>query len=114
MIQVAYTNSVCSDIVDIFLEQTKKHCNLPLKLISDYTPKNYNENDFFLYDNQDAYYNVWVNSLKKFNSEYFIYLQEDFFLYSDVNEKKINEYLAFQQKDHILLKIWIQVKILYH
>jgi hypothetical protein len=93
MIQVAYTNSVCSDIVDIFLEQTKKHCNLPLKLISDYTPKNYNENDFFLYDNQDAYYNVWVNSLKKFNSEYFIYLQEDFFLYSDVNEKKINEYL---------------------
>ena len=33
--------------------------------------------------------------LTRFNSEYFIYLQEDFFLYQDVDKEKLNEYLEF-------------------
>lgn len=95
MIQVAYTNSNCSDLWEIFQKQTLKNCKLPLYLISDKEPKNFGISGLNIYDNNEPYYKVWVDALKTFNSEYFIYLQEDFFLYDDVNEKKLNEYLDF-------------------
>jgi len=95
MIQVAYTNSNCSDLWQIFQKQTLKHCKLPLYLISDKEPENFGISGLNIYDNNEPYYKVWIDSLNKFNSDYFIYLQEDFFLYSDVNENKLNEYLEF-------------------
>jgi hypothetical protein len=95
MIQVAYTNSNCIDLWEIFQKQTIKHCNIPLYLISDAKPKNFGFTDSHIYNNDEPYYKVWIDALKKFDSEYFIYLQEDFFLYDDVNEKKLNEYLEF-------------------
>ena len=47
----------------------------------------------FLYSNDEPYYKVWSGA--SINSEYFIYLQEDFVLYDDVDEDKINEYVTF-------------------
>lgn len=95
MIQVAYTNSNCSDLWDIFQNQTKKHCDLPLYMISDKEINNVNLSGLFIYNNEDPYYKVWTDALSRFNSEYFIYLQEDFFLYQDVNKDKLNEYVDF-------------------
>jgi hypothetical protein len=95
MIQVAYTNSNCSDLWDAFQKQTKKHTNIPLYMISDKEVSNINLSGMFVYKNEDSYYKVWIDALSRFNSEYFIYLQEDFFLYSDVNHDKINEYVSF-------------------
>lgn len=95
MIQVAYTNTNCSDLWDVFQNQTKKHSNIPLYMISDKEVNNINLSGIFIYNNEDPYYKVWIDALSKFNSDYFIYLQEDFFLYDDVNHKKINEYVNF-------------------
>lgn len=95
MIQVAYTNSNCSDLWDVFQKQTKKHTDLPLYMISDKEVNNVNLSELFIYNNEDPYYKVWVDALSRFNSEYFIYLQEDFFLYHDVDKNKLNEYLEF-------------------
>ena len=95
MIQVAYTNSNCSDLWGVFQKQTKKHSNIPLYMISDKEVDNVNLSGLFIYKNEDPYYKVWVDALSRFSSEYFIYLQEDFFLYDDVNQNKINEYLQF-------------------
>jgi hypothetical protein len=95
MIQVAYTNTNCSDLWVPFQKQVKKHTNIPLYMISDGKIENINITDTYTYINEQPYYEVWVEALKKFNSEYFIYLQEDFFLYDDVNQNKINEYLQF-------------------
>jgi hypothetical protein len=95
MIQVAYTNSNCIDLWEIFQKQTIKYCNLPLYLISDNEPNNFGFTDLHIYNNNEPYYKVWIDALEKFNSEYFIYLQEDFFLYDYVNEKKLNKYLNF-------------------
>jgi hypothetical protein len=64
-------------------------------MISDKEVENINISDMFIYDNKDPYYKVWINALKKFDCEYFIYLQEDFFLYDNVNEDKLNEYVNF-------------------
>lgn len=95
MIQVTYTNSNCSDLWDTFQKQTKKHTDLPLYMISDKEVNNINLSGLFIYNNEDPYYKVWVDALSTFNSEYFIYLQEDFFLYQDVDKNKLNEYLEF-------------------
>lgn len=95
MIQVAYTNSNCSDLWDVFQNQTKKHSNIPLYMISDKVVNNINLSGMFIYNNEDPYYKVWVEALSQFGSEYFIYLQEDFFLYDNVNQDKLNEYVDF-------------------
>jgi hypothetical protein len=95
MIQVAYTNKNCSDLWNVFQKQTKKHTDLPLYMISDEEVSNINLSGLFIYNNKDPYYKVWVDALSRFNSEYFIYLQEDFFLYKDVDKNKLNEYVEF-------------------
>jgi hypothetical protein len=95
VVQIAYTNSNCQDIWEMFIKQNRKHTDIPLymisdKLIDDIEPKNQ-----LIYLNSDPYYQVWIDSVQKFGGEYFIYLQEDFVLYNDVNEEKINEYVDF-------------------
>jgi hypothetical protein len=95
MIQIAYTNSNCYDLWDVFQKQIKKHTTLPLYMITDKEVDNLNLSNQFFYKNNDSYYQVWIDALNKFNSEYFIYLQEDFFLYDDVNINKLNEYVDF-------------------
>jgi hypothetical protein len=95
MIQVAYTNTNCSDLWGVFQNQTKKHSNIPLYMISDKEVDNINLSGIFIYNNEDPYYKVWVNALQRFNSDYFIYLQEDFLLYQDVIQDKIDEYVNF-------------------
>jgi hypothetical protein len=93
--QIAYTNSNCSDVWEMFIKQNQKHTNLPLYFTSDKIIENYDVDKQLVYDNKDPYYQVWINAVKKFGGDYFIYLQEDFILYNDVNEEKINEYIKF-------------------
>lgn len=95
MIQIAYTNSNCSDVWEIFQKQTLRHSSFPLYIISDSKPENHGYKDEYIYDNSSPYYKVWVDALKKFNTKYFIYLQEDFLLYENVDTNKIEEYLNF-------------------
>jgi hypothetical protein len=95
MVQVAYSNSNCADLWEAFQKQIFKHSKLKLYLISDKEPDNFGFTDISLYNNNEPYYKVWVDALNKFNQEYFIYLQEDFFLYNDIDENKLNEYLNF-------------------
>lgn len=95
MIQVAYTNSNCIDLWDTFQKQTLKHSNLGLNIICDKKPNDIGLNKISIYSNDEPYYKVWVDALNSFGDEYFIYLQEDFFLYDKINESKLNEYLEF-------------------
>jgi len=94
MIQIVYTNSNCSDVFIPFLKQNKKHCTLPLYVISDYDITG-SVNGIHKYSNYEEYWKVWSDALKKFGADYFIYLQEDFYLYSDVNMVKLEEYKKF-------------------
>ncbi len=95
--QIAYTNSNCSDVWKILIEENQKHTKLPLYIISDKLVDNFDANKQFIYNNKDPYYLVWAKAVEKFGGEYFIYLQEDFILYDKVNEEKINEYAQFLQ-----------------
>ena len=95
MIQVVYTNSNCNDVFVPFLKQNKKHCNLPLYTISDYDLNGEGIVDSYKYGNDEPYYKVWADALTNFNSEYFIYLQEDFFLFDAVKEDVLEKYRDF-------------------
>lgn len=93
MIQIAYTNSNCSDLWNIFQKQNQKYTTIPLYMISDKVVDCIDDDKLFIYNNENDYYNVWVEALKKFDSDYFIYLQEDFILYDKVDDEKLNECL---------------------
>jgi hypothetical protein len=78
----------------MFIKQNEKHCKMPLYFISDKLPENYH-NNFLKYTNDEPYYKVWVEAAQMFGKDFFIYLQEDFVLYADVNQNKIDEYVEF-------------------
>ena len=85
MVNIVYTNHRCKDVFRVFKTQHDKHCTLPLHVISDY------EGDT-VYDENTPYYTHWLTALNSIESEYFIYNQEDFILYDDVNVERLNEY----------------------
>jgi hypothetical protein len=93
--QIAYTNSNCQDLWEMFIKQNRKHTKMPLYMISDKLIDGLEPENQFIYQNSDPYYQVWINAVQKFGGEYFIYLQEDFVLYGDVNQEKIDEYVEF-------------------
>lgn len=92
MVQVVYTNSNCSDLWEMFIKQNQKHIGWPIFFITNKIIPNFPEDSQYVYNNDDNYSDVWIAALNKINSEFFIYLQEDFVLYADANIKKINEY----------------------
>lgn len=81
---VVYTNSVNSDVIKVFKNQYKKHCKIPLFTVSD-------KDADHVYKNEEPYYKHWINALEKIEEDYFIYNQDDFFLYDDVETTKIHE-----------------------
>jgi hypothetical protein len=93
--QIAYTNSNCQDLWEIFIKENQKHCKFPLYMISDKLIEGLDIEKQLIYLNNEPYYQVWINAVQKFGGDYFIYLQEDFILYDNVNEEKIEEYVNF-------------------
>ena len=76
----------------MFIDQNKKYCNYNLYAICDtYDFPIEDKSKIYKYDNNEHYYYVWAESLKKFQVKNFIYLQEDFILYNKVNEVKIDQ-----------------------
>lgn len=90
---IVYTNSVNSDVIDVFKSQYKKHCEIPLYTISD-------ENADHVYENKQPYYKHWLNALEKIEEDYFIYNQDDFFLYDNVDTTKIHELVKILGNEH--------------
>jgi len=95
MIQVCYTSSNTEDVWDMFYEQNKRHCSYPLYLLTDKVHQNKKYKNVYIYKNTLPYWKAWVQTLEDIKDDYFIYLQEDFVLYNDVNSSKIEEYTNF-------------------
>lgn len=84
VISIVYTNSEYSDAMGVFEQQYRRHCDIPLYKISDYQSDH-------IYSNNEPYYRHWIEALENIREDYFIYNQDDFFLYADVNSQKIYE-----------------------
>jgi len=92
MISVVYTNQKYKDVYDIFIKEYKKFNKIDIFKISNCDADS-------IYDPQEPYYKHWVNALKKIKQDYFIYHQEDFILYNQVNEEKLNFCKSFLENN---------------
>lgn len=83
--QVLYTNSKCKDIWQMFYDQNLKYYEGDLYVITDSNEfLDLPQEKIYQYSQNEPYYKAWINGLKKFNLNTFIYLQEDFILYDYV------------------------------
>lgn len=107
--QIAYTNSNCSDLWPMFIEQSWKHTLLPLYMITDEVTIGLSNgaNGLFTYSNDEKYCDVWANAIRHFGVDYFIYLQEDFVLYNVVDERTIGQYVdvLHKNKDYSFIRL---------
>jgi len=99
MVKVVYSNSNCIDIWNMFISQEEQYSSIPLRAICNVSDFPIESDKLFLYNDADDYYEVWTKALLKFDSKYFIYLQEDFVLYDKINDKKIDEYVNFLEEN---------------
>jgi len=96
VVLVTYTNSRYSDVwpihfgqLDEFLPEMKSY------VLSDVVPGAFFHHKFLQYNNSDWYWKQWCSTLDKIPYKYFIYLQEDFFLYDRPDLAKIQYYLEY-------------------
>jgi hypothetical protein len=91
---VTYTHENASDLwkpyfdsLDEYASGIKSYC-FSNKITSDF-----DHHIFMEYDDNKNYCQEFIRNLKNIEEEYFIYMQEDFFLYRQINQQKIEDYL---------------------
>jgi hypothetical protein len=96
---VTYTTSKYSDIWPIHFGQLTKHLGgIKSYVLSDKGSGekfDFRDHQLIEHDDNDPYYLQYTNGLDQIKEEYVIYLQDDFFLYDDVDHTKILNVLDF-------------------
>ena len=103
---VTYSNSNCADVWPMYLGQLQKHAgSLQHHLFAD-------GGDvpafglMTLYNSDDPYYLQWTKCLKNVNTDYVIYMQEDFVLYDDVDYAALQRYVNFlESSDYSFVRL---------
>jgi len=100
LILITYTNSRYADIWPIYFGQLDELLpEMKSYVISDIMPQLFFHHHFLLYQNQDWYWKQWCENLTKINCKYFIYMQEDFFLYDRPNLERLEFYINYLEKN---------------
>ena len=55
--------------------------------------------NYFIYENSDPFYDVWLRTFEKYTSEYFLYMQDDFFIYNPIDRKTLNFYYEIMKEN---------------
>ncbi len=98
---VTYTNSVMKDAWEMYFGQIDKHFKINNSFVfSNEECSDYENHNFIKYDNSDPYYKQYLGCLKEVQDNFLIYMQEDFFLYEDVDEKKLQTYVNFLKENN--------------
>jgi hypothetical protein len=96
---VTYTTSKYADVWPIHFNQLTKHKGgLKSYALSDKGSKGlypFLEHKLIEHDDATAYWAQYVQALDQIPEEYVIYLQDDFFLYADVNHELLERALEF-------------------
>jgi len=97
---VTYTNSVCHDVLEIHLSQIEKFAkNFKSYVFTDNLDKilieKFDNHQFLKYENEKKYYEQYLRCLKSVKENFIIYLQEDFFLYDNVDIERLQTCLDF-------------------
>ena len=90
---IVYSHSECFDVLDIFLEQQKK---FGIKNISVFSDKKFNdENEHFIYNENDIYSERLKKSLEKVKEDIILYQHEDMFLYKKPDISTLKKYIHY-------------------
>jgi hypothetical protein len=96
IVLVTYTNSRYADVWPIHFGQLDELLpEMKSYVISDVVPNSFFHHKFIQYKNSDWYWKQWCDSLTQIACKYFIYLQEDFFLYGRPDLSCIQYCLCF-------------------
>jgi hypothetical protein len=98
---VTYTHSNCADVWNAYFARLDKCTNSSIDsyVLSNVNADTYQNHTFLLYDDNQSYSDEFVRILNSIPQEYFIYMQEDFILYSDVDLDRIREYINILEND---------------
>jgi len=94
---VTYTNSNCHDVLQVHAGQLDKFASgIKSYILTDQKPSFQLKNhEIITYNNNKPYYEQWLSSLEKIKENYIIYLQEDFFLYENVDYEELTYCRSF-------------------
>ena len=88
---VTYTHTNCKDLWAPYKSRLKKHAGMyPAFML---TNESTGDESDFVYDENDPFSVQWIKCLRKLKTmgfDYFIYSQEDFILYGDINVGSID------------------------
>ncbi len=91
-----YTHSNCKDLWPIYFDLLDKHAPTFKSLVaSDITTDEYPKHKFVRYDDNNYCQEIADIVEKHVDTEYLIYMQEDFFLYDDVNLNELEYVKSF-------------------
>ena len=95
-----YTHTNMYDVWDAYFGQLKKHSpevkhTVMINKMSTGIPVHQVE-----YDEDHNYCQQYINCLNEIDEDYIIYMQEDFYLYRDINPYKMKEYLDIIESDN--------------
>jgi len=97
---ITYTNSVMKDAWPIYFSQIDRHMpGMKSFVFSDISSSDFAGHTFLEYDNKDPYFKQYLDCLSQVKEDFVIYMQEDFFLYEDVDLEKIKSYVEFLRKN---------------
>lgn len=94
---ITYTHTKCEDLWTMYIDSLNKYCPIIKNYMLVNEEKKINNANILIYDDNKNYCQEYVRLLESIKEEYVIYMQEDFFLYDNVNIEKINRYLEILQ-----------------
>lgn len=101
---VTYTHSNCIDVWNAYFSRLDKHSKSSFDsyVLCNVDCNQYPNHKFIVYDDAAPYGKEYIKALNSIPHEYFIYMQEDFILYDDIDLKQIESYVNILKKDKSL------------
>lgn len=91
---ITYTHSNCRDIWKPYFDSLDDNLSeIKSYVFSNEISTDFKNHKFMQYNNNSSYCQEFTRLLKNIEEEYFIYMQEDFILYKNVDKLKIKNYI---------------------
>jgi hypothetical protein len=96
---VTYTHENAADLWEPYFDSLDEYASgIKSYCFSNKLTNKFVNHLFLQYDDSKNYCQEFIRNLNNIEEEYFIYMQEDFFLYDHVDQEKISNYLELLKK----------------
>lgn len=98
---VTYTHSNCIDVWNAYFSRLDKHSKSSFDsyVLCNVDCNQYPNHKFVVYDDAAPYGKEYIKALNSIPHEYFIYMQEDFILYDNLDFEQVERYINILEVD---------------